>query len=55
MLAKTPNLDQRIIGLLSATKAFQEADRRAVKEYLAILEEVRDSLSGILDRADGKR
>jgi hypothetical protein len=55
MLAKTPDLDQRIIGLLSAAKAFQVADRSAVKEFLPVLEIVRDSLSAILDKAEGKR
>jgi hypothetical protein len=55
MLAKAPNLDQRVIGLLSATKAFQEADRKTVKEYVGILEEVRDHLSAVIDRAEGKR
>lgn len=50
-----PRLDQRLIGLLSATKAFQDADRNAVREYLPVLEEVRDHLSGILDRAEDKR
>lgn len=50
-----PRLDQRVIGLLSATKAFQQADRKSVKEYLPVLELVRDHLSGILDKAEGKR
>lgn len=50
-----PRLDQRLIGLLSATKAFQDADRSAVKEYLPTIELVRDHLSGIIDRAEGKR
>ena len=50
-----PRLDQRLIGLMSAAKAFEDADRKALKEYLPVLEIVRDSLSSILDKAEGKR